>query len=166
MRNLGLGIVAIFIAGMISCSSKPAENSNSSTNETNKSEQAGKAMMLTKDVFLAEIMDYEKNPETWDFKGNQPILIDFYADWCGPCRITSPIIEELASEYAGKIKVYKVNVDKEKELSAVFGIRSIPTFLYIPMEGMPTMASGIAQSPEETKQMFKQNIDKLLLSQN
>ncbi|MBN1925821.1 MAG: redoxin domain-containing protein [Prolixibacteraceae bacterium] len=111
-------------------------------------------------------MDYEKNPTQWVYKGDKPCLVDFYADWCGPCRITSPILEELAREYKGKVNIYKVNVDKEKELSQVFGISGIPAFLYCPMDGKPTMTSGIARDKEQTKQMFRDNIEKLLLSKN
>lgn len=96
-------------------------------------------------------------------KSRKPVLVDFYADWCGPCRITSPILEELAQEYKGKINVYKVNVDKERELSQVFGVSGITAFLYCPMEGQPTMTSGIARSEEETKKMFKNYIDTILL---
>ncbi|MBN2805804.1 MAG: redoxin domain-containing protein [Prolixibacteraceae bacterium] len=108
-------------------------------------------------------MDYEKNPATWVFKGDKPCVIDFYADWCGPCRITSPILEELAQEYKGKINVYKVDVDVEKELSQVFGITGIPAFLYCPMEGKPTMTSGIARDKDQTKEMFRNYIETILL---
>jgi len=118
---------------------------------------------MTKADFIANVMDYQKNTNQWVYKGTKPCIIDFYADWCGPCRIASPILEELALEYKGKIDVYKVNVDNEKELSSVFGVKGIPAFLYCPMEGKPTMSSGIAKDKEQTKQMFRDNIDKILL---
>lgn len=118
---------------------------------------------LTKEQFLKEVMNYEKNTEIWDFEGEKPCIVDFYADWCAPCRITSPILEELAKEYAGKINIYKVDVDDEQELASVFGIRSIPTFLFCPMEGDPTMSSGIANTPAATKAMFVKQIEELLL---
>jgi len=121
------------------------------------------AKNITKADFIQKVMDYEKNPTEWIFKGDKPCLIDFYADWCGPCRITSPILEELAQEYKGKIDVYKVNVDTEKELSQVFGVSGIPAFLYCPMEGKPSMTSGIAKDKEQTKQMFKEYIETILL---
>jgi thioredoxin len=118
---------------------------------------------ITKADFIERIMDYEKNTSVWVFKGTKPCLIDFYADWCGPCRIASPILEELATEYKGKIDVYKINIDKERELAQVFGVSSIPVFLYCPMEGKPSMTSGIARDKDQTKQMFKENIENLLL---
>lgn len=124
-----------------------------------------KPIKLTRDDFLNKVMNYEKNTEKWVYEGEKPCLIDFYADWCAPCRITSPILEELAVEYAGKIHIYKVDTQKEKELAAVFGIRSIPSFLFCPMEGKPVMTAGIAQTPEATRQMFRERIDNLLLKQ-
>jgi thioredoxin len=120
-------------------------------------------IQLTKAGFIENVMDYEKNTSEWKFKGDKPCVIDFYADWCGPCRITSPILEELAQEYKGEINVYKVNVDNEKELSQVFGISGIPAFLYCPMKGKPSMTSGIAKDKEQTKQMFISYIDTILL---
>ena len=119
---------------------------------------------ITKADFLSKIMDYEKNPTQWVFKGDKPCIVDFYAAWCGPCRITSPILEELAQQYKGKINVYKVNVDRERELSQVFGISGIPAFLYCPMDGKPSMSSGIAGDKEQTKQMFINNIQTILLN--
>jgi len=122
-----------------------------------------KPVHLTKMDFLEKVMDYEKNPSTWVYKGELPCLIDFYADWCAPCRITSPILEELAKEYSGKINIYKIDVQREQELASVFGIQGIPAFLYCPKEGNPSMTSGIARTPEDTKNMFIENIEGFLL---
>ncbi|MBN2524658.1 MAG: thiol reductase thioredoxin [Bacteroidales bacterium] len=140
-------------------------NSQTNNKETivEESKEIVKPILLTKQMFLDEIMDYESNPNEWIYKGELPGLVDFYADWCAPCRITSPIIEDLAQEYAGKIRVYKIDIQKEQELAAVFGVRSIPTFLFIPMDDTPVMSSGIAQTPEQTKEMFRRQIDEILL---
>jgi thioredoxin len=96
---------------------------------------------LTKETFKAKVFDYEKNQE-WVFEGERPCLIDFYADWCGPCKMVAPVLEELDKEYNGKINVYKVNTEVEQELAAVFGVQSIPSLLFVPKEGQPQMAMG------------------------
>ena len=96
---------------------------------------------LTLETFKEKVFDYEKNKE-WKFEGNKPCLIDFYADWCGPCKVVAPLLEELAGEYKGKLNIYKVDTEKERELSGMFGIQSIPSLLFVPMEGVPQMAMG------------------------
>ncbi len=118
---------------------------------------------LTKAEFFQKIMDLEKNPKTWKYSGNLPCIVDFYADWCGPCRQASPILDELAQKYKGKIVVYKVNTDQEKELAGAFRIEGIPAFLWVPLTGKPTMSSGIASSKEETRAMFEKMIKEVLL---
>ena len=96
---------------------------------------------LTKESFLEKIFDYENNQE-WNYKGDKPAIIDFYADWCGPCKMVAPIIEELSEEYEGLVDIYKIDTETEEELAAVFGIRSIPSILFIPVDGQPQMAAG------------------------
>ncbi len=96
---------------------------------------------LTKDTFIEKVFDFEKNKE-WKFSGEIPCIIDFYADWCGPCKMVAPVLEEISKEYQGKINVYKVDTEKEQELASVFGIRSIPSILFVPKEGKPQMAMG------------------------
>ncbi len=96
---------------------------------------------LTKETFLKKVFDYETKKE-WEFQGDKPAIIDFYADWCGPCKIIAPIIEELAQEYAGKVDIYKIDTEDQQELAAAFGIRSIPSVLFIPMNDRPQMAIG------------------------
>jgi len=112
---------------------------------------------LTKEAFLKDVFDYEKNQD-WKFQGDLPCLIDFYADWCGPCKMVGPLMEELATEYAGKVKFYKIDTEAEQELASVFGIRSIPSLLFVPKDGQPQMAVGALP-----KQTLKQVIDKELL---
>jgi thioredoxin 1 len=96
---------------------------------------------LTKETFLEKVFNFEKNKD-WTFEGKLPCIIDFYADWCQPCKVVSPILEELSKEYEGKINIYKVNTEEETELSSAFGIRSIPSLLFCPAEGQPQMAQG------------------------
>lgn len=96
---------------------------------------------LTKQAFKDKVFNYETNKD-WKFAGNRPCIVDFYAEWCGPCKMLSPVLAEIAKEYDGKIDVYKVNTDEEQELSAVFGIQSIPTLLFIPQTGKPAMTQG------------------------
>lgn len=96
---------------------------------------------LTAETFKEKVFNYEVNKE-WKFEGKVPCVIDFYADWCGPCKIVAPILEELAEEYDGKMNIYKVNTEEERELSSVFGIQSIPSILFVPKDGQPQMAMG------------------------
>lgn len=166
MKKIGLAIL-IAAMGIVACSNSNGKTAEGQTNDAAPQEttlaEAGKPIQLNKQMFLDQIMDYETNQQEWVYKGDKPGLVDFYADWCRPCKITSPILDELAKEYEGKINIYKVNVDKERELAAVFGVQSIPTFLFMPQEGMPTISAGIAQTPEQTKEMFRQQIEELLL---
>ncbi|MBE0637908.1 MAG: thiol reductase thioredoxin [Bacteroidales bacterium] len=113
---------------------------------------------LTKETFKQKIWDYEKNPQTWVYEGKEPAIIDFYADWCRPCRMVAPILDELSVEYDGKIKIYKIDTQVERELAGVFQVQSIPAFLYIPMEGQPQMDKGL-----KDKETFTRIIDEVLL---
>jgi thioredoxin len=96
---------------------------------------------LTSETFKSEVFDYSTGKE-WKYAGKVPAILDFYADWCGPCRMVSPILEELQKEYGGKIQVYKINTDKEQQLAAAFGIRSLPTIVFVPLEGQPQAVLG------------------------
>ncbi len=96
---------------------------------------------LTKETFLEKVFDYENNKE-WQFQGDKPCIIDFYADWCGPCKMLSPILEEISKDYEGKIDIYKINTEEEQELAAIFGIRSIPSMLFCPINDKPQMSVG------------------------
>ena len=111
---------------------------------------------LTNETFKEKVFNYEANKE-WKFEGKTPAIIDFYADWCGPCKVIAPLLEELKDEYGDKLEIYKVNTEEQRELSSVFGIQSIPSLLFIPKEGQPQMAMGAL--PKET---FKQAISEVL----
>lgn len=113
---------------------------------------------MTKADFLKKVADYEKNSQEWKYLGDKPALIDFYASWCGPCKALAPVLEELAAEYGDQIYIYKINTEEEQELAAAFGIRSIPTLLFIPLEGKPQMAQGAMP-----KDSLKEAIDKVML---
>jgi len=107
----------------------------------------GKVMHLTAAQFKELVWDYSKNANEWQFEGDLPVIIDFYADWCRPCKMVAPILDELAEEYKGKIRIYKVNTEKEKELARVFNIRSIPAVLFIPTDEKPQMSVGALPKP-------------------
>lgn len=113
---------------------------------------------LTAETFKQKVFNYETNTE-WKFEGNKPCIIDFYADWCGPCKMVAPILEELSGDYKGRVDIYKVDTEQEQELAAVFGIRSIPSILFIPAKGQPQMSMGALP-----KQSFEKIIAEVLLN--
>ena len=154
MKSVFTCLLLAGTAAWISCGGT-ANHSNSSEQK----ESRVKTITLTKADFLKKIFDYQSNPEDWDYLGDKPAIIDFYADWCAPCKIVAPILEELATEYAEEIYVYKVNTDKERELAAAFGINTIPSLLFIPMNEYPQMAQGAL--PKNT---LKELIEKVLLN--
>ena len=113
---------------------------------------------LTKETFQEKVFNYEKNTE-WNYEGEIPAVVDFWAPWCGPCKMVGPVIDELSEEYKGKVNFYKVNTDEEQELGGVFGIRCIPSLLFIPVKGQPKMAVGALP-----KESMKEVIEKELLT--
>lgn len=115
---------------------------------------------LTKETFFEKVFNFEQNKD-WKYEGELPAIIDFYADWCGPCKMVAPILEEISEEYAGKINVYKIDTESEQELAGAFGIRSIPSLLFIPKEGQPQMAQGALP-----KDALKEAIENVLLNSN
>ena len=102
--------------------------------------QTGKVIHINQSEFIEKVYDYKKNPDKWVYEGSKPAIIDFYADWCGPCRRLSPVLEKLAEKYKDKIVIYKVNTDKERELAAAFGITSLPTLVFIPLGDTPQVS--------------------------
>ena len=120
-----------------------AVNDGVKADQNKKEAKSGEVIVMNKEMFINDVFDYQNSKE-WKYKGDKPAIIDLYADWCGPCRMTAPIMKSLAKEYDGKIVIYKVNVDKEKELAALFNATSIPLFVFIPMEGEPQLFRGAA----------------------
>ena len=114
---------------------------------------------LTKEIFQKKVWNYENNPNDFKYLGNKPCIIDFYADWCGPCRKIAPFMEEFCKTYHEQIYVYKVNTDQQKELAALFQVKSIPTVLFVPMQGPPTATKGALP-----KEQFDQLINQILLN--
>jgi thioredoxin len=140
-------LAAVFIALLSGCGNKEKVNQTNNTTMVH----------LTAADFKQKVFNYETNKE-WKFEGDKPVIIDFYADWCGPCKMVAPVLEDLSKEYDGKIQIYKVDTDKEQELASVFGIRSIPSILFIPMNGQPQMSMGAMQ-----KEGFVKAINEILL---
>jgi thioredoxin len=168
MKNTFLGFALLSVLWLSSCggSANPDKKPDSSitpanmTNQDNTNEsqtgnnnaavsgESGSVIQLTNAVFLDKIYDYKKDPEKWVFKGDKPCIIDFYADWCRPCKMVAPIMEDFSEKYKGQVVIYRVNVDQERELAQFFGIQSIPTVFFCPAKGEPQMTQGAL--PKET----------------
>jgi len=131
-------------------SSAKKEDSTIQKNNTVDETATGEVISLDENGFIAKVFDFKKNKE-WVFAGDKPAVIDFYADWCGPCKKLSPSIEALAKKYAGKIRVYKVNVDEQQTIAGTFGIQSIPTVLFCPLKGKPMASNGYVEEAELEK---------------
>lgn len=156
MRKLILAVTVMAFT-LTACAGKPQENKTENITKTKSEEKMG-TIHLTKAEFMAKVANYEANPIEWKYLGDKPCIIDFYASWCGPCKTIAPILEDLAKEYHGQIYIYKINTEEEQELASAFGIRSIPSILFCPMEGKPQMAQGAMP-----KDAFKQAINEVLL---
>ncbi|MCX6158667.1 MAG: thioredoxin [Ignavibacteriae bacterium] len=145
------GTVAIFLvlglSVLTSCSKKEEPKTELKTGiktqnvNSSKSNDKSKLEHLTKETFKTKVFDYEKNKD-WKFEGKRPAIIDFYADWCGPCKMVAPVLEEISNEYDGKVDIYKVDTEAQQELASIFGIKSIPSILFVPANGQPQMSTG------------------------
>lgn len=151
-----IGVLSAIV--LTSCTNTNNKNKEQTDLEQTETNMEQKVINLTKAEFLTKVANYEENPQEWEYLGDKPCLIDFYADWCGPCKMVAPILEELAEEYEDEIYIYKVDTEAEQELAAAFGIRSIPSLLFCPMGEQPQMAQGALP-----KDGFKQAIDEVLL---
>lgn len=149
-------LAAMAILGALAACTQPDKPRKIINEET---ENVVEPTALTVELFKDKIMDFEEHPEEWVFKGERPAVIDFYATWCGPCKATAPIVAELAAEYKDEIDFYKVDIDQQPELAQLFGVQSIPTFLFIPQKGMPQTAVGAMDRTD-----FEEAIKKVILT--
>ncbi len=167
MRKLSVITILLISFGLMSCGNiqgnqqvdKPAIENEGDATETNTSDEVTPEY-LTYETFKEKVLDFEKNSTEWVYKGEVPCVIDFYADWCRPCRMVAPIMDELAIKYEGKVKIYKIDTEKEKKLAGVFGIRSIPAVLLSPMEGDPMMQTGALPKADYIRMIEKELLNK------
>ena len=144
MKRILTSLIVLFAFVSISCAQdQQAENT---------------VVQMDKQMFLDKVFDYTTGATEWKYKGEKSAVIDFYASWCGPCRMIAPILKDLAKEYGDSIVIYKVDTDKERELSGAMGIQSLPTIVFIPKSGQPQMIIGAAD-----KATFRRAIDEVLL---
>lgn len=139
MKRLAFFVFLLAVVSLF-CNGISSQNSRTSVES--------KTIKLNKATFLKKVVNFEKSPNVWKYLGDKPAVIDFYADWCGPCRRIAPVLDQLAAEYVGKVYIYKVNVDNEKEIAEAFGITALPTIVFVPMKGNPSAGTGFL--PKET----------------
>jgi len=157
MKKISLIAVAIFSLSFFSCTSVVGNQEGNKdkieadANENGLPESDSQIEYLTYDTFIEKVWNFEENPQEWIYEGEVPCVIDFYADWCKPCRMVAPIMDELSVDYEGKVKIYKIDVDKEKRLASIFQVRSIPAVLFSPMKGRPIMQAGALPKDQYVK---------------
>ncbi len=161
IKSLFIGVVALTTVSCSMSARTEAKDTESKKDEVTTKVEAGDVIVLNKADFLTKVFNFEKNPTTWVYEGDKPCIVDFYADWCGPCKQIAPILKELAGVYKDDIIIYKVNVDKEPELKNAFGIEGIPALLFVPREGKPQMSMGALPKAE-----FVNLIDSFLLGRH
>ena len=162
MKKIGIFSILLITTILIGCGNSNETKAQTSVKKPKKEivpekQDSSKPEKLTKETFLTKVMDFEKNPKEWVFEGDLPCVIDFYADWCKPCKMVAPIMDELAKKYKGKVNIYKVDTQKEQELAQAFMIRSIPAVLFCPKEGKPMMQTG-ALSKEAYIKIIEENL--------
>lgn len=158
-RFISFLLILTLTAGAVSCKGKNEKKSEIANDTlTIENTNSGKPIHLTRAEFLKVVYDFEKSPKEFVYNGDKPAIIDFYADWCAPCKKVAPILDKLAKEYEGKIYIYKIDTEAEQQLAAEFGIQSIPTMLFIPMNEQPQAAVGAL--PEES---LRKAIEEVLL---
>lgn len=155
MKNVKFSWLVMLALLIVSCSASAKKDKN----ETDAAAE-GEVIALDKATFLRDVYNYEKDPTQWVYEGKKPCIIDFYADWCGPCRKVAPIMKEMAGKYKDQIVVYKIDVDKETELAQTFGISSIPTILFVPLKGKPQLVQGAMPRSEVVKQVEEYLLNK------
>lgn len=166
--NMNKRILSVMLVAALALFGCNSSNGNGQTTDgepvttaSANGDEAGKVIQMDKAMFIDKVFNYEENPNSWIFKGDKPCIIDFYADWCGPCKKVAPIMAQLAEEYKDQIVIYKIDTDKERELAQLFGIKSIPSILFCPAEGQPQMTMGALPKAE-----FENMIKTLLLNKN
>jgi len=163
MKALFISALFASLLLIISCGnakSTPDSKATAGVSQPVSESENAKTVQMTKALFIANVFDFKKSPDNWMYKGARPCVIDFYADWCRPCKQVAPLMEGFAATYMGEVDIYKVNVDQERELAELFGIRSIPTVLFCPMEGKPQLSQGAM-----SKENYEQIINEFLLKQ-
>jgi thioredoxin len=166
MKKFSSIMMLVFSFALFSCNSIQGNQEETKTGiqdgntETGNNETQGEVEYLSYNTFLTKVWDFESNSQEWVYEGDVPCVIDFYADWCGPCKRVAPIMDDLAAKYDGKVKIYKINTDKERQLSAAFGIRSIPSVLFVPMTGKPMMQTGALPKDQYIKIIEEELLNK------
>ena len=145
------------MAGALLLSAATVNLYGQETGSREKETEMGTVQHITKAEFLQKVWNYEAGSQAWKYEGTKPAIVDFFATWCGPCKALGPVLEELAKEYGDRLVIYKVDVDQERELAGAFGIRSVPTLLFIPADGEPSMSPG-APSKAQLKQIIDEHL--------
>ncbi|MEI6883744.1 MAG: thioredoxin [Bacteroidota bacterium] len=144
MKNTGFFLAVLVLLSLAACAENPPNTGVNAASKQAALEQTsqGKVVHLSQELFKQVVWDFKKNSASWLFEGDIPVIVDFYADWCRPCKALAPTLDELAMEYKGKIRIYKINTDENRELSGLMGISSIPALLFVPKTGKPSFSLG------------------------